>query len=157
MSAFTQPLEAELERFRAVRVNALPSIVGERAAALRFRLERVDLDHCDGFTTTETPGYAAGVPIEVKSVRVDHHDGTGRVGIHPETHDRLVDEGGDYAIVVYGEREVDGARRIVVLDLDLVDVEIVDRYIPTSADGYQKVRWDLLLDDVDVDRARWSR
>lgn len=156
MSAFAVDLDDELREVGRTRVNALPSTVGERAAALRYRLDRVDRNHCDGLTTPETPGFAAGVPVEVKSVRVEHHDGTGRLAVHPESHARLVDEGGVYVVVLYAEVEQRG-RRIVVLACEIVAPETVGRFIPADPSGYAKVRWDLLLDDVDVDRSRWSR
>lgn len=155
MSAFLFSLEEEVADLRRTRVNALPATVGERAAALRFGLERTDRNHCDGYTTEETPGYEPGVPVETKSVRVHHQNRTGRIGVHPDTHATLVEEGGDYAVVLYGEAVVDGERRIVVLALELVDAEEVGRHLRPGASGYQKVRWDALL-DVDVDRERWS-
>lgn len=156
MSAFPSTVDEEVRDRRHTRVNALASTVGERAAALRFRLERVDRDHCDAFTTAETPGIEPDVPVEIKSVRVEHHDGTGRIGVHPRTHDQLVDAGGIYAVVLYGEVSVGGVDRIVVLAVQFVEAAEVGRYLPPAATGYQKVRWDLLLDGVDVDRARWS-
>lgn len=150
-----QSLSDELEAVGDSRVNALPSIVGERCAALRYRLDRVNENHCDAYTTDDTPGYPPDVPIEVKSVRVDHHDMTGRIGVHPRTHWKLSQHGGDYCIVLYGEADV-GGRRIVVIDTCLVPGETVGRYLSGDSDGYQKVRWDNLL-TTDVDRDRWSR
>lgn len=155
MSAFAVSLDEELGDVQATRVNSLASTIGERAAALRYRLERTDRNHCDAYATGETPGFDAGHPLEVKSVRVEHHDGIGRLGVHPATHDQLVDAGGDYVVVLYGEVDVAGTTRIVVLAIDVVAAETVGRYLRPDATGYQKVRWDLLL-EADVDRARWS-
>jgi len=154
VSAFIQSLDDELRERGETRVNALASTVGERAAAVRYGLDRDDRDHCDGWTTEATPGYAPGVPIEVKTVRVEHHDGTGRLGIHPGSHKKLVAAGGDYAVVLYGEVDHEGDRRIVVLATEIVAATDVGRYLRPGASGYQKVRWDLLL-DVKVDRSRW--
>lgn len=155
MSVFATSVDEEIQDLGGTRVNALPSTVGERAAALRYRLDRVDRNHCDAYTTAETPGFEPGTAIEVKSVRVEHHDGTGRLGVHPDTHARLVDEGGSYVVVLYGEIDVGGSTRIVVLAVDVVEAETIGRFVPASASGYAKVRWDHVL-DVEVDRARWS-
>lgn len=155
MSAFVSPLSEELREYRGTRVNALASAVGERAAALRYALERVDEQRCDGYATTDSP-LEAGTPVEVKSVRVSHAGGrTGRLGVHPGSHAALEDAGGYYAVVLYGEVDVDG-RRIVALAMDLVDAATVGRQLPRNPSGYAKVRWDVLLDPAAVDVARWS-
>lgn len=155
MSAFATPLDVEVDELRGTRVNALPSIVAERAAALRFALDRVDENVCDGYATAASPGLDAGTPVEVKSVRVRHHDGTGRIGVHPRTHAALADAGGVYVVVVYGQVQDGAATRIVGLALSIVEPETVGRFLVGDSDGYQKVRWDLLV-DADVDRERWS-
>lgn len=144
------PLEEELADVED-RVNALPSVVVERGAALRWSLERVDLDKCDAFTTASTPAFDPDVPIECKAVRVTHNGGAeiGRLGVHPGSHRALRDDRGWYAIALYREVDVDGDRAILVLEFDLVPAEEVGRWIRSDASDYQKVRWDLVLD---VDR-----
>lgn len=155
MTAFQAPLDAEVEEYRETRVNALPSLVGERAAAIRYDLDRVDENVCDGYATDESP-LEAGTPVEIKSVRVDHGgQRTGRVGIHTGSHEELLELEGVYAIVLYAEIDVDGDR-VVVLESELVGADDVDEWVSAGSCQYQKVRWDLLLDDSDVDRARWS-
>ena len=154
MSAFRVSLDDEVADLRETRVNALPSTVGERAAALRLRLDRVDEKKCDGYATTES-SLSTGTPVEVKSVRVTHHDGLGRLAVHPESHAALAAADGVYAVVVYAEAEADG-RRIVVLDLAVVDAEEVGRWIRSESSSYQKVRWDRLGLGGSIEVERWS-
>lgn len=148
-------LDQELSDRRGTRVNALPSTIGERVAALRYRLERVDLDHCDGFATEASP-LETGRPVETKAVRVTHNGGrTGRLSVLASSHDRLVDEGGIYVVVLYAERSVGGVDRIIALDVALVSTEEIGGYL-RDVRGYQKIRWDLLGVGDDVDVERWS-
>lgn len=140
------PLEEEIAALED-RVNARPSVVIERAAALRWSLERVDRNKCDAFTTAATPAFDPDVPIECKAVRVTHNGSeTGRIGIHPESHRALRADRGWYAIGLYVEVDVDGDRAILLVDLELVPAEEVGRWIRSNASEYQKVRWDLVLD-----------
>lgn len=156
-SRFAIPLVEELQEHAGTRVNARASVVGERASSLRYRLDRVDEPHCDGYTTPETPGFAPGVPIETKAVRLTHNGGTrkGRVGIHYGTHEQLEEAGGWYAVVLYVEVVVDGEEVILVLAMDLMPAAVVGKYVREDGGEYQKVRWDLLLEHADVDVDRW--
>lgn len=151
------PLGEELERKRD-RVHVLPSVVAERAAALRYRLDRVDEDLCDAYTTPETPGFEPGVPFEVKSVRVLHHDGIGRLGVRTSTHAELLEAEGWYVIAVYDELKHAGADRILALAIEAVPAYEVDRWITEGCSPYQKVRWNLVLnpDRHGVDLGRWD-
>lgn len=157
MSAFARPLDEELTAISSTRVNALPSTVAERAAALRYRLDRVDEDRCDGYATDDSPeGLEAGTPVEVKSVRLTHNGGrTGRVGVHPGSHAKLAEADGVYVVALYAELEHEGRDRIVLLALEIVDADAIGARLSPTASGYQKVRWDLLI-DAEVDRSRWS-
>lgn len=156
MSAFRISLREELAANES-RVNARASIVAERAAALRWRLDRVDENVCDGYTTEATPGYEAGVPIEVKAVRIRHHDGTGRLGVHVDSHEKLEEAGGSYAVVLYAEVDHGEDRRIVALAMDTFPAGEVGRFVKRDGAGeYQKVRWDLLFDPEAVDGWRWG-
>lgn len=159
---FDTPLDDKLAQVAKDRVNARPSVVAERFATLRWKLDRADRNHCDGFATDATPGVEAGEPVEVKACRVRHKSpdgGTreGRVSVHVDSHDRLEDEDGHYAIVVYSIVEVDGGKRVVVLADGLVEASDIGSLLPSSCRAeYQKVRWSRVL-NVDVDETRWSR
>lgn len=150
------PLQDELAEVASDRVNALPSVVAERYAALRYRLDRVNEVACDAYATAQTPGLGAGTPVECKAVRVAHADQEGRFAVHPESHETLCEADGVYAVVVYAAVEVGGEDRIVVLESEIVDATEVGRWIRCSGEHYQRVRWSLVV-DADVDEARWSR
>lgn len=151
------PLDQELRDHARTRVNALPSLVAERAAAVRWRLERVHETVCDGYTTEATPGLDAGTPVETKAVRLTQNGGsrTGRVGIHYGTHKRLLEAGGWYAVVLYVEIVVDDGVKILVLAMDRMPAAVIDRYVTEDGGEYQKVRWDLLFDADAIDVDRW--
>lgn len=159
---FDVPLEAELDTHAETRVNALASVVAERASALRWSLRRVNEIACDAYTTVRTPGFPPGVPIEIKAVRLTHNGGsrTGRLGIHVDSHTELVEQDGWYAVVLYVDVELtDGERAVLALELDLVPAHVVDAHLPAEGSSdYQKVRWDLLLEAAaeDLDLARWG-
>lgn len=154
--AFETSLEEELAGVASDRVNAVPSVVAERFAALRYALDRVDEVVCDGYATAATPDVPADTPVETKAVRVAHQCREGRFSVHAASHAQLLEADGVYAIVVYGAVDVGGDERVLVLDSALVDAAVVDREVPTDGRcDYQKVRWSLVL-EADVDWRRWS-
>lgn len=155
-SSFAEPLDDELASVASERVHARPSVVGERYAALRWHLDRANEIHCDGYATAETPGYDAGTPVETKAVRVEHHDGVGRLNVHVDSHEQLREADGAYAVVVYVDVEHEGEQRILVLAAGLVDAVDVDPFVERGRCLYQKVAWPKLLENADVDLARWS-
>lgn len=151
------PLPAEIETVAGERMYARESVVCERAAAYRYSLDRVNELTCDGYATDETPGIDAGTPVETKAVRIEHHDGPGRLNVHVDTHDDLAERDGYYAIVLYALIEHAGTNRIVVLALVLVEATEVGEHVDRSGSClYQKVYWRKVV-DADVDVERWSR
>lgn len=151
------PLIDELQTLASDRVNALPSVVAERFVSLRYDVDRANRIACDGHATAATPDVDAETPVEVKAVRVSHHDGEGRLSVHTDSHRQLRDAGGVYAIVLYAPVSCGGNDRIVVLTSAIVDADEVGRCVALDgAADYQKVRWSRVLDDADVDVARWS-
>lgn len=129
------------------RVNGYAAKWCEIAAGHRFTLELADEYHCDGYATADTPGNVAeGTPVEVKSCMVwignGHTSGgsksrmRGRWTFSP-THDQLVAEGGEYALVVY--EVVDGY--VVVHRLALVPATTIDALLPETETDYPKLGW----------------
>ncbi|WP_248515971.1 hypothetical protein [Salinarchaeum laminariae] len=156
-SAFATDLDEELATVASERVHALESVVCERYAALRYSLDRCNRNACDGYATDETPGLDAEVPVETKGVRLRHHDGEGRLNVHLDSHETLVEEGGYYAVVLYTTVEHGGDERVIVLESAIVTPEEIGRWTDGSGSPYQKVRWSQVLPDRGVDRARWSQ
>lgn len=154
-SSFSAPLDEELASVASERVHARPSVVAERFAALRWSLDRANALHCDGYATEDSP-MPAGTPVETKAVRVEHHDGVGRLNVHVDSHEQLHDEDGVYAVVVYVDVEHAGEQRIVIVASGLVAAGDVAEHVSRGACLYQKVAWPKLLDSADVDVARWS-
>lgn len=112
----------------------------------------VTIDGRTGTVATLEPD----TPVEVKGVRIEHHDGTGRLGIKYSSHEALAEADGVYAIVLYAEPEVAGQRRILVLAIRLVEPSALEPHLRRECDGYQKVRWDHLIDADEIDRERWG-
>lgn len=154
-SALDGGLQREIATVAKDRVNALPSVVGERYCALRYSLDRVNENVCDGYATDATPDVPADTPVECKAVRLFHADQEGRFAVQLDSHDELLERGGVYAIAVYTPVEHAGEERILVLESALVDPAEVDRWITHGAADYQRVRWSLVL-DAEIDVARWS-
>lgn len=156
-SVLAAPLDEEIRTLAKDRVNPRVSVVGERYSALRWRLDRVDEDLCDGYATEATPGIEAGTPVETKAVRVQHTTQEGRFSVRVSTHESLEEVGGLYSIVVYAPVEVDGKDdpALVVLANELVEPTEVGQYVKRDGGAEQLVRWSLVL-EADVDDARWS-
>lgn len=156
-SYLAAPLDEEISTLAKDRVNPRVSVVGERYSALRWRLDRVDEDLCDGYATEATPGVEAGTPIETKAVKVQHTTQEGRFSVRVSTHESLEEAGGLYSIDVYALVEVPGKDdpAIVVLANELVEPAEVGQYVKRDGGAEQLVRWSLVL-EADVDDARWS-
>lgn len=155
-SAFDSDLDEELATVASERVHALESVVCERYAALRYSLDRCNRIACDGHATADTPDVDAEDAVETKGVRLRHHDGEGRLNVHLDSHDELVEQGGVYAIVLYTTVEHAGEERVVVLQSAIVEPEEIGRWTRGAGSPYQKVRWSQVLPEKDVDRSRWS-
>lgn len=151
---FQESLDEELNRVDE-RVHKFSSVVCERAAALRYKLDRVNKVMCDAFATDATPGIPEGTPIEVKSCHYWHENGdeygaVGRIAINSySSHRELLDQDGWYAVVVYDWTENADGDAVIILAIDLVPAEEVNRFLTPNNGTHQKVRWDLLIDPED--------
>jgi hypothetical protein len=98
----------------------------EAAARARFELER---DRCN-WHDARTPD---GRPVECKTCRVVLSNGRrGRWWIQRESHDRLVEAGGSYALSYYDPHAYcDGP----IVDVVLVDAERVDELVSWTSNG----------------------
>lgn len=117
----------------------------EKAAALRYRLQREDELHCDGYTTEETPAFEAGIPFEIKATKRSVSNGSdagqrpGRWHLTLSSHERLLDASGYYVLIVYRTLELDdGGERMLIEEINLVSAEEIDPLIPdTGASVYR--------------------
>lgn len=126
------------------RVNGYAADWCEIAAANRYRLERVDKNHCDAYTTESTPVLSLGpnIPVEMKACMAKISNGhgnkmKGRFGFHRGNHRKLLDEGGQYALPVY--REVDDS--IIVLRCGLFPGTMIHGLLDEFTRSRQKLSW----------------
>lgn len=100
----------------------------------------------------------AGTPVETKACRVEISDGAraGRWWFRGESHDRLLEESGEYALAVYDVH--DGIRRLSLISSETVDCLLADRWTSAGpghrADRCAQLPWSAVFDDLDggIDR-----
>lgn len=135
----------------------------ERAAATRWPIERngaVDAEGCDGVLAEPVAGRPAGTPVEVKAAKgwvKDRHchngERRGRWKINP-SHEWLVEEEGEYALVVYDRANVAGAdvAPVLIYRIALLRAATVDSLIPDSVSLPYRLTWGRVFEQ-DADRA----
>jgi hypothetical protein len=134
------------------RLNGYAADWCERSAATRYRLERVDENVCDAYTTEDTPVrmLGAGVPVEVKGCArsIDNGHGRGMKGrftFHVGTFEELVERGGEVALVVY--EEVDDS--ILIRRCGLVPASVVEDLLSPTGRSYTKLSWGDVYRDLE--------
>lgn len=143
----------------------------ETAACDRWDLEHVarddDGDHWfDAIASTEVTASMsgtivdAGTPVEVKGCAVRVSDGSasrrGRWWFRRDSHERLLQDAGEYALGVYDSDSAD-VLRIALTDAQTVDALLSDRWTSCGrdhrADQSAQLRWSAVFDDVAGDRS----
>lgn len=132
------------------RVNGRVAEITETGAALRWKLERADLEHCDAYATPQSPDpLQDGDPVEVKACRVtvsngDSYGTKGRWWIHKTSHNRLLEERGYYALVLYDKIPIDEGNRwgLLAIGVALISARELDQLLPGSPGDVAKLRWD---------------
>lgn len=143
--------------------NGYPADVVERAAALRWRLDRVDEQHRDAVATADSPGAVLGPgdSVEVKACRPwiengDEFGTAGRFHINRSSHDALLEDDGVYAFGTY--TLVDS--HVVISRLRLSPAAMVDGWLSErNAGAVVKLPWTVLFSRLPApgDREGWSR
>lgn len=140
------------------RVNAYVAEWCEVAACVRFCLERADEYICDAYATEDTPLVDAGTPVEIKACCIWIGNGTtpagtekrmrGRFTFSP-THDKLVEEGGEYALVLYDTvGDPEGSGYVIVYRIALVSARTIDALISDGPD-YPKLSWPHIFESAE--------
>lgn len=122
----------------------------ERAAALRWSLERQpESPVADAVATRESP-VPAGRLVEVKAARVWVGNGSGRArgrfALSRSTHRDLAGRGGYYALLAYRlVPDGDGDPSLLLAGADLVPATAATHAVEAVASSPARVRWDRLL------------
>ncbi|MFC3958900.1 hypothetical protein [Halovivax cerinus] len=95
------------------------------------------------------PIIEAGTPVEVKSCRTRYRGRYGRWWIRRESHERLLEAGGEYVLAIY---DTGGIKRMSLLSAETVDC-LISSWWETGdggrdADEYRQVPWTAVFEDL---------